>query len=75
MTGWVTAQEIPVDKIVTEVGSALNGHRREFLAVLGDRSIHRIVVEHRDRVLPLGLGIRLGRTGCAGPGAAGGGLG
>jgi len=54
VTGWVTAQEIPVDKIVTAVGSALNGHRREFLAVLGDRSIHRIVVEHRDRFCRLG---------------------
>jgi predicted site-specific integrase-resolvase len=31
------------------VGSALNGHRRKFLAVLRDPTISRIVVEHRGR--------------------------
>jgi predicted site-specific integrase-resolvase len=46
---WATTRQIPVDKVVTEVGSALNGHRRKFLALLGDRSVGRIVVEHRDR--------------------------
>ena len=40
---------IPVDKVVTQVGSALGGHRRGFLAMLGDPSVGRIVVEHRDR--------------------------
>jgi predicted site-specific integrase-resolvase len=34
---------------VTEVGSALNGHRRKFLALLRDPAVTRIVVEHRDR--------------------------
>ena len=46
---WATAQQFPVDKVVVEVGSALNGHRRKFLALLGDPSVQRIVVEHRDR--------------------------
>jgi deazaflavin-dependent oxidoreductase (nitroreductase family) len=49
VTAWATTQQIPVDKVVTEVGSALNGHRRKFLALLGDPSVVRIVVEHRDR--------------------------
>ncbi len=40
--------------VVTEVGSALNGHRRKFLAVLGDPSVTRIVVEHRDRLCRFG---------------------
>jgi hypothetical protein len=30
-TAWVTAQQIPVDKVVTEVGSALNGTVARFL--------------------------------------------
>ena len=54
VTAWATAQQIPVDKVVTEVGSALNGHRRKFLALLHDRSVTRIVVEHRDRFCRFG---------------------
>jgi predicted site-specific integrase-resolvase len=49
VTAWATAEQIPVDRVVVEVGSALNGHRAKFLALLRDRSVHRIVVEHRDR--------------------------
>jgi predicted site-specific integrase-resolvase len=56
VTAWATAQQIPVDKVVTEVGSALNGHRRKFLALLGDPSVRRIVVEHRDRFCRFGSG-------------------
>jgi len=33
VTAWATAQQFPVDKVVVEVGSALNGHRRKFLAL------------------------------------------
>jgi predicted site-specific integrase-resolvase len=54
VTAWATAQLIPVDKVVTEVGSALNGHRRKFLGLLRDRSVQRIVVEHRDRFCRFG---------------------
>jgi predicted site-specific integrase-resolvase len=54
VTVWATTQQIPVDKVVTEVGSALNGHRRKFLALLRDRSVGRIVVEHRDRFCRFG---------------------
>jgi predicted site-specific integrase-resolvase len=39
-----TTQQTPVDLVVTDVGSALNGHRRRFLALLGDRSVDLIVV-------------------------------
>ncbi|MGH3556573.1 IS607 family transposase [Mycobacterium sp.] len=49
VTGWATAQQISVNKVVTEVGSVLNGHRRKFPAVLRDPTVTRIVVEHRDR--------------------------
>lgn len=54
VTAWVTAQQLPVDKVVTEVGSALNGHRRKFLGLLRDPSVQRIVVEHRDRFCRFG---------------------
>jgi len=54
VTGWATDQQVPVDKVVVEVGSALNGHRRMFLALLGDPWVQRIVVEHRDRWCRLG---------------------
>jgi predicted site-specific integrase-resolvase len=54
VTAWATAQQLPVDKVVTEVGSALNGRRRKFLALLRDPSVHRIVVEHRDRFCRFG---------------------
>jgi predicted site-specific integrase-resolvase len=54
VTAWATDQQITVDKVVVEVGSALNGHRRKFLVLLRDQSVHRIVVEHRDRFCRLG---------------------
>ncbi|HVQ98148.1 MAG TPA: IS607 family transposase [Mycobacterium sp.] len=54
VTAWATAEQISVDKVVTGVGSALNGHRRKFLALLGDLAVMRIVVEHRDRFCRLG---------------------
>ena len=49
VTAWVRAQQLLVDKVVTEVGSALNGHRRKCLGLLSDPSVRRIVVEHRGR--------------------------
>ena len=35
-------------------GSAVNGQRRKFFAVLCDAAVRRIVVEHRDRFCRLG---------------------
>lgn len=49
VTSWVTGQRLSVDRVVTEVGSASNGHRRKFLALLRDPAVATIVVEHRDR--------------------------
>jgi predicted site-specific integrase-resolvase len=43
-----------VDKVVTGIGSAFNGHRRECLALLRGPSVGRIVVEHRDRFCRFG---------------------
>lgn len=54
VTAWATAEQISVDGVVTEIGSALNGHRRKFLALLRDPAVTRIVVEHRDRFCRFG---------------------
>lgn len=56
VTVWATAEQIPVDKVVGEVGSAPGGRRRQFFALLRDSSVSRIVVEHRDRFCRLGSG-------------------
>jgi len=39
---------------VREIGSGLNGHRKELLRLLADPSISIIVVEHRDRLARFG---------------------
>lgn len=54
VSAWATAEQISVDRVVTEIGSALNGHRRKFLALLRDPAVTRIVVEHRDRFCRFG---------------------
>jgi len=54
VTAGATEQGIAVDEVVVEVVSALNGWRRKFLALLGEQSVKRIVVEHRDRLCRVG---------------------
>ncbi|MET7400517.1 IS607 family transposase [Dactylosporangium sp. NPDC005572] len=51
---WATGRKIAVDRVVTEIGSALDGHRKEFLALLRDPAVSTIVVEHRDRFARFG---------------------
>lgn len=43
-----------VARVVTEVGSALDGRRKEFLGLLRDPAVSTIVVEHRDRFARFG---------------------
>ncbi|EIV92043.1 hypothetical protein FraQA3DRAFT_1538 [Frankia sp. QA3] len=45
---WAARRNLAVGRVVTEVGSALNGHRRKFLGLLRDPAVTTIVVEHRD---------------------------
>jgi predicted site-specific integrase-resolvase len=45
---------LPVSRVVTEVGSALNGHRKKFLGLLRDPAVTIIAVEHRDRFARFG---------------------
>jgi len=54
VTAWATAKQVPVDEVVVEVGSAVNGHCRKFLVLLRDATMNRIVVEHRDRFCRFG---------------------
>ncbi|PMR58884.1 IS607 family transposase [Verrucosispora sp. ts21] len=54
VTVWATGQKRAVDRVVTEVGSAVNGHRTKFLALLRDPAASTIVVEHRDRFARFG---------------------
>jgi len=54
VTVWATGQGRAVDRVVTEVGSALNGRRRKFLTLLRDPGVSTIVVEHRDRFARFG---------------------
>ncbi|WP_433224038.1 IS607 family transposase [Dactylosporangium sp. CS-047395] len=49
VTEWTTGRRPGVDRVVTEVGSALNGHSRKVLALLRDPAVSTILVEHRDR--------------------------
>jgi predicted site-specific integrase-resolvase len=51
---WATTHGHSIDRVVTEVGSGLNGKRRKFLALLTDPSVTTIVVEHRDRFARFG---------------------
>lgn len=53
VTGWARAEQLPLDEVVSEVGAALRGHRRQFLALLGGPAVARIVAEHRDRLCRL----------------------
>jgi putative resolvase len=54
VTEWATGQHLTVSRVVTEVGSALNGRRKKFLGLLRDPAVTTIVVEHRDRFARFG---------------------
>jgi len=54
VTAWAGEHNIPVGRVVTEVGSALDGQRRKFLALLRDPAVTTIVVEHRGRFARFG---------------------
>jgi predicted site-specific integrase-resolvase len=55
VTTWTTTQKhLVVSRVVTEVGSALNGHRKKFLTLLRDPEVSTIAVEHRDRFARFG---------------------
>jgi len=54
VTAWAAGEGLAVGRVVTEVGSALDGDRRKFLALLRDEDVTVIVAEHRDRFARFG---------------------
>ncbi|RZU74465.1 putative resolvase [Micromonospora kangleipakensis] len=54
VTAWATGQNMVVFRVVTEVGSVLNGGRERFVGLLRDPKVTTIVVEHRDRFARFG---------------------
>jgi len=52
---YCAAKGYKVTKVVTEVGSGINDTRKQWLALLQDRSIQLIVVEHKDRFTRFGF--------------------
>jgi putative resolvase len=51
----LTAAGLAPTKVVSEVGSGLDGHRARLLGPLVDASVGTIVVEHRDRLARFGV--------------------
>jgi predicted site-specific integrase-resolvase len=56
VTGWASGRHLSVDEVVSEAGSASGGHRRTFLALLGDEGVSRVVVARRIRLARFGGG-------------------
>ncbi|MEH1168715.1 IS607 family transposase [Micromonospora sp. CPCC 205539] len=54
VTAWATGRNLAVSRVVTEVGSALDGRRKKLLALLRDPAVTSIVVERRDRIARFG---------------------
>jgi putative resolvase len=52
---WCNAQGWSVSKVVKECGSGINDQRPKFLALLANREVSRIVVEHQDRASRFGV--------------------
>jgi predicted site-specific integrase-resolvase len=47
---WAAEQGLAISRVVTEVGSALNGRSRNLMTLLRNPSVTTIVVERRDRL-------------------------
>ncbi len=52
---YANSQKWAVAKTVTEIGSALNGHRPKLKRLLSDPSIKTIIIEHNDRLMRFGF--------------------
>ena len=73
VTAWATGRGITAGRVVTETGSALNGKRGKFLALLRDPSVTMIVVGHRDRFARFGAEYAGPALAASGRGLLGGG--
>jgi predicted site-specific integrase-resolvase len=55
VTAWAAGKGLPVGRVVTEVGSALDGKCVKLIALLRDKSVTTIVTEHRGRFARFGV--------------------
>jgi predicted site-specific integrase-resolvase len=55
LISWCNAQGWGVSKVVKECGSGINDQRPKFLALLANREMSKIVVEHKDRASRFGV--------------------
>jgi putative resolvase len=55
LISWCNAQGWGVSKVVKECGSGINDQRPKLLALLANREISKIVVEHKDRASRFGV--------------------
>ncbi len=55
LAAYASQQGWAVTKVVSEIGSGMNGHRPKLLGVLSDPKLTTIVVEHRDRLMRFGF--------------------
>ncbi len=55
LSQYATAKGYHIDRVVKEVGSGVNDGRKQFLALLADEQVTRIVVEHQDRATRFGF--------------------
>ena len=54
LASWVTKNGLTVGKIVSEIGSGMNGKRTKLLKLLRDSSISIIIAEHQERLARFG---------------------
>ena len=47
---------IPLDEVVSEIGSGLNDRRPKLPKLLADPAVHTVIVEHRERLARFGAG-------------------
>jgi putative resolvase len=55
MSIYAASNGLVVTKILTEIGSGLNGNRKKLLSILADQSIDIILIEHKDRLTRFGF--------------------
>ena len=48
---------IPLDEVVSEIASGLNDRRPKLRKLLGDPTVHTVIVEHRERLARFGVGM------------------
>ena len=52
---WATERGHRPDEVVKEVGSGLNGNRRQLRRIVADHAVRTILVEHRERLCRFGF--------------------